>query len=65
MATDRKIKELVAKLHVIACDNKTEAGKALDQRHCDWLEGRADAYRLAAGWLEELVEPDEEDKWAD
>ena len=61
MITDEDAKLLVRNLRMIAKDNDKEAERRISH-NATWrrhYEGRADAYRLAAGWLEGIIHEEE------
>ena len=59
MITDEDAKRLVASMREIAEENAVQAQRAQSKAWRAHCEGRTDAYRLAAGWLEKLI-PDKE-----
>ena len=59
MVTDEDARRLVADLRRIAGENEVQATRRKHWReHC---ESRADAYRLAAGWLEQIIHEEADD----
>ena len=59
MITDESVRQLVADMRRIARECEGDKTTPLESwRKC--MRHRADAYRLAAEWLEALIVPDEE-----
>ena len=55
MITNEDAKKLVARIRECAKQNEASASTEHNDGHRQWLEGRADAYGLAANWLERLI----------